>query len=83
MALSILLTGGLHQIGISVLYLGFVSHGSFAQHRDLGPGLFLKTFDCVALRSQDLPHEIELVTKTKQNEISVTITAEASLTLQE
>lgn len=69
MALSILLTGVLYQIGICVLYLGFVSHGSFAQHRDLGPSLFLKTFDCVALRSQDLPHEIELVTKQSRTKL--------------
>lgn len=44
-------------------YLGFVSHGSFAQDRDLGSSLFLQTFDCIALRSQYLPHEIELMAK--------------------
>lgn len=41
-------------------YLGFVSHGAFAQHRNLGSGFFLQTLDCVALRSQNLPDEIEL-----------------------
>lgn len=44
----------------ALLYLGFVSHGSLAQNGDLGAGLLLQTLDCVALRSQNLPHEIEL-----------------------
>lgn len=48
-------------VGVCKYYLGLVPHGSFAQHRDLGSGLLLQTFDGVALRSQNLPHEIELV----------------------
>lgn len=47
-------------VGACKYYLGLVPHGSFAQHRDLGSGLFLQTFDGVALRSQNLPHEVEL-----------------------
>lgn len=50
----------------ALLYLGFVSHGSLAQHGDLGTGLLLQTLDCVALRSQNLPHEIELTAGEQQ-----------------
>lgn len=46
-------------------YLGLVPHGSFAQHGDLGSGFLLQTFDGVALRSQNLPHEIELAETQK------------------
>lgn len=52
----------------ALYYLGFVSHGSFAQHRDLGSSLFLQTFDCIALRSQNLSHEIELMAKKKKKQ---------------
>lgn len=51
-------------------YLGFVSHGSFAQHRDLGSGLLLQTLDCIALRSQNLPHEIELIAKQSKTKLA-------------
>lgn len=53
-----------------VYYLGFVSHGSFAQHRDLGSGLFLQTLDCIALRTQNLPHEIELTAKQNRTKLA-------------
>lgn len=52
------------------VYLGFVSHGSFAQHRDLGSSLLLQTFDCVALRSQNLPHKIELTAKQSRTKLA-------------
>lgn len=66
----------------ALCYLGFVSHGSFAQHRDLGPSLFLQTFDCIALRSQNLSHEIELMAKAKQSRISLTAKAEVNFNTQ-
>lgn len=51
----------------ALLYLRFVSHGSLAQHRDLGAGLLLQTLDCVALRSQNLAHEIELIAERRES----------------
>lgn len=55
-------------VGMCQYYLGLVPHGSFAQHRYLGSSLFLQTFDGIALRSQNLPHKIELMaTKKGQN----------------
>ena len=53
-----------------VYYLGFVSHGAFAQDRDLGSSLFLQTFDRVALRSQNLPHKIELNAKEGETKLA-------------
>lgn len=46
-------------------YLRFVSHGPLAQHGDLSPSLLLQTLDCVALRSQNLSHEIELMARQR------------------
>lgn len=66
-----------------VAYLGFVSHGTLAQHRDLGAGLLLQTLDRVALRSQDLPHKIELNRATKRSKISLTIKVRAPVKYQE
>lgn len=66
-----------------VTYLGFVSHGPLAQHRDLGSGLLLQTLDRVALRSQDLPHEIKLNRATKRSKISLTIKVGAPVKYQE
>lgn len=58
-------------------YLGLVPHGSFAQHGDLGSGLLLQTFDGVALRSQNLPHEIELAETQKNRRRKNTINVKA------
>lgn len=87
MSSGTLLAGVLYQMLVCVYvhalhYLGFVSHGSFAQHRDLGSSLFLQTFDCIALRSQNLSHEIELMAKTKQGRISLTAEAEVGFNTQ-
>lgn len=53
-------------VAVCKYYLGLVPHGSLAQHWDLGSCLFLQTFDGVTLRSQNLPHEIELTEMQNQ-----------------
>lgn len=59
-------------VGVCKYYLGLVPHGSFAQHRDLGSGLFLQTFDGVALRSQNLPHKVKLTeTQNRERKLAV------------
>lgn len=57
-------------VGMCQCYLGLVSHGSFAQHRYLGSSLFLQTFDGIALRSQNLPHKIELMATKRKVELA-------------
>lgn len=66
-------------VGACKYYLGLVPHGSFAQHRDLGSGLFLQTFDGVALRSQNLPHEVELTGTEKSGKSRLAVEARATL----
>lgn len=49
----------------STVYLVFVSHRAFPQHWNLGPCVFLQTFNCASLRPQNLAYKIKLRTKYK------------------
>lgn len=49
----------------STVYLVFVSHRAFPQHWNLGPRVFLQTFNCASLRPQNLAYKIKLRTKYK------------------